>query len=94
MVTSGPYALVRHPSYSGIAMMSFGLALRYTSSSSFLHRLFPNWVLFVALCSSTIAPTYLLGKRIEQEEAMLAKEFGDDWKRYRARSWKLVPYLW
>ena len=74
--------------------MSIGLAARYTADNSFLRLFLPSWALSVAFWSSCIGPTYFLAKRIEQEEAMLEQEFGDQWKAYRRRTWRLIPLIW
>jgi protein-S-isoprenylcysteine O-methyltransferase Ste14 len=40
------------------------------------------------------APTLSLVRRIKQEEAMLEKEFGAEWKTYCKKTWRLVPFIW
>jgi protein-S-isoprenylcysteine O-methyltransferase Ste14 len=32
--------------------------------------------------------------RMKDEEALMAEEFGDDWKAYAAHTWRLVPRVW
>ena len=34
------------------------------------------------------------GYRIAAEEAMLLSAFGDRYKEYMARTWKLIPYVY
>lgn len=74
--------------------MSIALAARYSSPLSFLHRLLPGWVIRLAFWSSCFAPTFLLAKRIQQEEAMLAEEFGAKWTNYSRTTWRLLPSIW
>ncbi|KAG2029971.1 hypothetical protein BDR03DRAFT_987405 [Suillus americanus] len=38
LVTSGPYGVVRHPSYAGAALLSIGQFILHTSSSSLVRR--------------------------------------------------------
>jgi protein-S-isoprenylcysteine O-methyltransferase Ste14 len=74
--------------------MVLGLSLRYTTSSSFLLPYLGATALRISLVFGCLAPTLSLVKRIKQEEAMLAKEFGNEWKEYCKKTWRLVPSLW
>ena len=76
-----------------IAML-LGLSLRYTSSNSFLLPYFGSTMLRISLIFACLAPPLSLIKRIKQEEAMLAKEFGKEWEEYCKKTWKLVPLIW
>ncbi|KAG1857724.1 hypothetical protein DFJ58DRAFT_325790 [Suillus subalutaceus] len=103
LVTSGPYAIVRHPSYAGGLSVFLGILLCHLRTRSWLvscSGMFPSsdqgaklalgciWAgLFSLLFSG-------LGGRIEKEEAMLEGNFGDQWKSYVRRvPYKLVPWL-
>ncbi len=79
MVTTGPYALVRHPMYAGALIMVFGVPLALGSW----------WGLIVALAA---IPTLML--RVLDEEEMLRSElhgYGAYTQRVRYR---LIPGLW
>jgi protein-S-isoprenylcysteine O-methyltransferase Ste14 len=79
LIEVGPYRYVRHPSYSGalLSLLGFGLALG-------------NWAaLAVALSSLGFAYFY----RIPIEEQVLSSAFGDVYKQYTNRTWRLVPFL-
>ena len=76
-----------------IAML-LGLSLRYTSANSFLLPYLGSTALHISLIFACLAPPLSLVKRIKQEEAMLAKEFGNEWKEYCKKTWRLVPFLW
>jgi protein-S-isoprenylcysteine O-methyltransferase Ste14 len=79
VVTSGPYALVRHPMYAGVIPMSVGTALLLGSW----------WALLWSL-----AIVALLGYRAVLEEATLASEL-DGYAAYAARvRYRLVPGVW
>lgn len=78
LVTSGPYALVRHPIYTGVIIALLGSA----GVSGGL------W-LIVSLAGVIY---FILAAR--EEEAMLLKEFPDVYPAYRARTWMLVPFIW
>jgi len=79
LVTAGVYGLVRHPSYLGMLAMSLGWGLAFRS-----------W-LGVILAALTIPP---LIARIRAEERLLASEFGAPYMAYRARTWRLLPWLY
>ena len=79
LVTTGVYGLVRHPSYLGMLGMTLGWGLAFRS-----------W-LGVILAALTIPP---LIARIQAEERLLASEFGASYAAYRARTWRLLPWLY
>ncbi|KAG2040969.1 hypothetical protein BDR03DRAFT_947816 [Suillus americanus] len=101
LITSGPYAIVRHPSYIGGLCVFLGILLCHFHTRSWLvscSGVFPSsgakltlgyiWVGLLSLLYSG------LGGRIEKEEAMLEGNFGDQWKSYVKRvPYKLVPWL-
>jgi len=41
-----------------------------------------------------IPMTWLIVDRIRVEEDLLASEFGAGWADYRARTWRLVPFVY
>jgi protein-S-isoprenylcysteine O-methyltransferase Ste14 len=67
LVTSGPFALVRHPMYVGALLGGLGAVLVYRTWA----------VVFLA------AHWPVLVVRARHEEAALAAEFGEQWPRYR-----------
>jgi protein-S-isoprenylcysteine O-methyltransferase Ste14 len=79
VVNSGPYRLVRHPSYTGalLIMTGIGLALR-------------SWgAVLVILFIAGVAYNY----RIQMEEKVLISELGDEYVQYMKRTKKLMPYI-
>lgn len=80
VVESGPYRVLRHPSYTGLLMTVLGCAL-----------MVGNWLGFVVCAAVVVAAmTY----RIQVEERALVEALGDaylDFARGRAR---LVPFVW
>jgi protein-S-isoprenylcysteine O-methyltransferase Ste14 len=77
--TTGLYRFVRHPSYLGGIVWLVGWMLLFRSALG-LVLLLPAWP--------------LLRSRIAAEEAMLASVFGEEHARYRARSYRLVPFVY
>ncbi|KAH7882759.1 hypothetical protein F5I97DRAFT_1816558, partial [Phlebopus sp. FC_14] len=104
LITSGPYSLVRHPSYTGGMAMALGIALCQLTRQSWLVNcsgLFPGSepTLSVALVGTWVVCGSLIGSslvaRMNREEAMLAEKFGDEWKEWAKRvPYRLVPGLY
>jgi protein-S-isoprenylcysteine O-methyltransferase len=80
LVTSGPYRLVRHPSYAGglLTVTGIGLAMG-------------NW-LSVAVAFLCLFVGYAM--RIVIEEQALRAHFGTAFEAYKRHTWALIPLLW
>lgn len=78
LVRSGPYRLIRHPTYTGGLVAILGTAVASGRVSGFL-----------ALALGCAA----LGLKIRIEERWLMEKFGDRYAEYRRSSWMLVPYV-
>jgi len=79
LATTGPYRLIRHPSYLGLILALFGWALVFRS-------------IFGLILAVLTLP--ILVARMNSEEAFLESEFGDSYANYRSRTWRLLPYLY
>lgn len=79
LVTTGIYGLIRHPSYLGLLVNSLGWGLAFRS------------VVGVLLALLIIPP---LLARIHAEERLLLAHFGAAYESYRARTWRLVHWLY
>lgn len=77
LVTSGPFAYVRHPIYVALGFFMVAMAIAYGHA----------WNLVVAV------PIYALGTgmRIRYEEDLLRQEFGPAYDAYAARVKRFVP---
>jgi len=80
VVTSGPYRYVRHPSYTGIAMVLAGIALASGDVWS---------LLAVAVLGGAG-----LAVRIRAEERQLTQALGGEYERFAAGRKRLVPGVW
>jgi protein-S-isoprenylcysteine O-methyltransferase Ste14 len=76
LITTGPYAHLRHPMYAAISGFGIGLAL-----------VSANWV-FAAL---TLLVLIGLAVRVPQEEQMMIDEFGDEYRTYMRQAGKFLP---
>lgn len=80
LVTTGPYARIRHPSYTGGLMSAASVGLAMGSLAS--------------LAVTVILPALAFAYRIRVEERALERHFGDEWRDYRASTAALIPGLW
>jgi len=80
LVTSGPYAHVRHPIYAAFVIVMM-LMLPLTA----------NWVL---AASGLLLVTSIAVVRIPIEERELAQRFTASWTAYRDRTGGVMPRLW
>jgi protein-S-isoprenylcysteine O-methyltransferase len=80
LIESGPYRFIRHPSYTGLLMMFFGIGLGIGDWLSVLVIIIP---VFTAL-----------RWRIRIEEAALLEALGDSYRCYTKRARRLVPMIY
>jgi protein-S-isoprenylcysteine O-methyltransferase Ste14 len=80
VIDTGPYRIVRHPSYTGLIATMFGIGV-----------MLGNW-LSLALCFGTTLIAFAF--RILTEERMLRRELGEPYERYAATHKRLVPGVW
>jgi protein-S-isoprenylcysteine O-methyltransferase Ste14 len=80
VVRSGPYRLLRHPSYTGLLVIvaGFGLGLG-------------DW-LSLAVC--LVVPSLAIVRRIRVEETEMVGVLGDAYRDYQSRTKRLIPLVW
>ena len=76
LVTDGPYAVVRHPQYSGLMLAVLGALIQWPT------------LITVLMAPVLVFTYYRLARREERE---MAKRFGEEYDAYRARTPMLVP---
>ena len=79
LVESGLYKYVRHPIYTGTIIRLISIPV-FTSS-------LPGFIL-------SLLSIPVLNYRIGLEEGMLIEEFGEEYERYKERTWRLFPYIY
>lgn len=79
LVTTGPYRLVRHPIYLGLALLAAGEALAFGS-----------WPALMIVLTG-IVPTFAW--RARAEEILLSRTFGERYALYQKQTRMIVPYL-
>jgi protein-S-isoprenylcysteine O-methyltransferase Ste14 len=80
VVDTGPYRLIRHPSYAGALLAFLGLAL-----------CLGNWL---SLLLVMLPIVWAFGRRISVEEDALANALGTPYTRYMQRTKRLAPYIY
>ena len=79
VVQKGPYRMIRHPGYLGSMLMWVGAGLATT-----------NWIAFILAVVVMFAAYYY---RIQTEEGMLMAAIGQEYSQYKARTWRLIPFV-
>ena len=77
--TDGLYRFIRHPSYTGPIASMIGLVLIFRSAIGLIFVI----LLFLFLVS-----------RMNDEERFMEAHFGDEYRNYRLRTKRLVPYVY
>jgi protein-S-isoprenylcysteine O-methyltransferase Ste14 len=78
LVQSGPYAMLRHPIYTGVFAIHSGMAI----ASGEYHALAGMAVLALAY-----------SRKIRLEDETMGRLFGAEYTAYRAHSWALIPWV-
>lgn len=80
IIDRGPYRMLRHPGYLGVWLLDLGAGLAIG-----------NWVVLL-LVASTGLLTRLY--RIQVEEGMLRSAFGEQYRVYADKTWRLIPFVY
>ncbi|KAI0348615.1 hypothetical protein BDW22DRAFT_1424768 [Trametopsis cervina] len=101
LVTTGPYAIVRHPSYSVGLLIIPGTLLSVFSTGSWCREagwldtlagkvLAAVWIAYIIQFLAIVCVV-----RVRQEDAALRKQFPQEWERYAQRTpYRLVPFIY
>ena len=77
LITDGPYRWLRHPAYTGMVLIYLGIALALGT-----------WLGGVVTLGVMLAATLY---RIRVEEQVLIQVFGNEYREYMKRTWRLFP---
>jgi protein-S-isoprenylcysteine O-methyltransferase Ste14 len=80
LVDTGPYAVLRHPAYTGFLLSCVGVGVALDS--------------WLSVASALLLPTIGVLRRIGHEEALLRNELGASYASYARRTRRLVPGVW
>jgi len=80
LVQSGPYRFIRHPGYTGLLLMTLGVAVGYSS--------------LIGLIAIPVLLLTGLAYRMKVEEGLLTGQFGEAYRIYARNTKKLIPGIW
>jgi protein-S-isoprenylcysteine O-methyltransferase Ste14 len=78
LIESGPYALARHPIYTGILLMGLGTAINYGRAIGF--------ALLLSLCAG-------FWWKAREEEGIMSSHFPDAYAEYKTRVRAIIPFV-
>lgn len=80
LITDGFFKYLRHPAFSAslLSFVGFGISLN-------------NYISFMIIFFSVI---YVFTKRIEVEEELLVKQFGEEYAAYKKTTKGLIPFIY
>jgi len=80
VVDTGPYRLLRHPSYTGLLLVCLGIGLALG-----------NWLALIVVVA---LPTAVILVRIRVEERALLAGIGEPYRRFMSTRKRLIPWVW
>ncbi|MFL5892129.1 MAG: methyltransferase family protein [Solirubrobacterales bacterium] len=80
VVDTGPYRVIRHPSYTGLLTAELGLGIALGT--------------WLSLPACVLPPLIAFSVRLLTEEQVLARELGAPYRAYMASTKRLIPGIW
>ncbi|NJP08313.1 MAG: isoprenylcysteine carboxylmethyltransferase family protein [Leptolyngbyaceae cyanobacterium RU_5_1] len=80
VIEQGLYRIIRHPGYLGLLIASIGVGLATA-----------NWIVTLIILVTQLIG---LGYRIASEEEMLEAAFGNQYRTYMDKTWRLIPLIY
>jgi protein-S-isoprenylcysteine O-methyltransferase Ste14 len=80
VVDTGPYRLLRHPSYTALLLICLGIGVALA-----------NWLALIVI---VVLPTAAVLLRIRVEERALLAGIGEPYRRFAATRKRLIPWVW
>lgn len=98
LITTGPYAYVRHPSYTALILTVVGIFLCelsggswYTETRGFDSPVGKGIALLAGCCVAILVSVV---SRVTKEDKLLSDNFGEEWKEWQQRvPCRFVPGL-
>ncbi|GET41547.1 methyltransferase family protein [Microseira wollei] len=80
IVDQAPYNIIRHPGYLGTFLMEIGAGLAIA-----------NWIVLLLVAGIGMRSRFY---RIPAEEEMLVTTFPEQYNIYKAKTWRLIPFIY
>lgn len=80
IVSTGPYRKLRHPLYTGLFLITLGMAVFFSS--------------IIAAVVGGIAMIWALLQRMNYEEKLLIEKFGSDYEHWMKQRARLIPFIY
>lgn len=100
LITTGPYSIVRHPSYSALVLVGIGMSIcqfdagSWLASCGWLNAPFGRGLGLLWIVTMNGVSVLLL-TRVPKEDTVLRRQFGDQWIEWEKRTpYKLIPLLY
>ncbi|KAL1950462.1 hypothetical protein VTO73DRAFT_5586 [Trametes versicolor] len=100
LITTGPYSVVRHPSYMGWTIFAVGLLTMQLSPGSWFMECGPSdsnigcFVMAAWVVYNVYLFSFVPGRMIREDRA-LKRQFGDEWLQWSKKTpYKLIPGLY
>lgn len=99
LVTTGPYAVVRHPAYTGTAIGTVGALLCHLGPGSWAREC--GWLdtslgkaIAVVWAGYVSGIALMLLGRVSQEDEVLREQFPEQWATWAKRTpYRLIPFI-
>jgi protein-S-isoprenylcysteine O-methyltransferase Ste14 len=78
LTTTGAYRMIRHPYYLGVILTTVATSLTAAS---------------YAVCIIPLVSYFVMRNSAIEEERLLTRTYGDSYREYASRSWRLIPLI-
>ena len=78
LVKTGVYKYIRHPQYTGLLLLSFGMMVEWAT--------LPLLIMYPVM-------VYMYVKLAKREEKDMINEFGDDYRQYMKSTKRFIPFV-